>query len=142
MSRTVAAVLIGLLLSTQACNPSGRSSDFERPSRATIPNGQPNLVGPDEPLTIAEARAQKPGSAFLVCGSVVLIGRAAEMCDALAESFPPQCPDGLQLEGLDDSDLPGSAHEAQGVAWATGVLLQVRRTENGLIRRHIRTSSS
>jgi hypothetical protein len=45
------------------------------------------------------------------------------LCDAIAESFPPQCGgERITVEGLDLAGIAG-LQEANGVRWAEGVTL-------------------
>ena len=45
------------------------------------------------------------------------------LCDAIAESFPPQCGgDRIAVDGLDLATVAG-LQEANGVQWAEGVVL-------------------
>ncbi len=57
------------------------------------------------------------GALFVNADGTVLL------CDAIAESFPPQCAgDRIAVEGLLTSDIP-DLQEANGVRWAEGVAL-------------------
>ena len=57
------------------------------------------------------------GALFVAADGTVLI------CDAIAESFPPQCGGPrVAVEGLDLDDVEG-LEEANGVRWAEGVTL-------------------
>ena len=57
------------------------------------------------------------GALFVAADGTVLI------CDAIAESFPPQCGGArMAVEGLDLDDVEG-LEEANGVRWAEGVTL-------------------
>ncbi len=75
-------------------------------------------------ITIAEALGSGGGQPLLVNGALFVDPEEGVLlCDAVAESFPPQC-GGLRLEvrGLDLGALPG-LEEANGVRWAEQVQL-------------------
>ena len=81
-----------------------------------------SAVGPG--VSIEEAIGNGGGEPLLVNGAVFVDpdGRVL-LCDAIAESFPPQC-GGMRLEvrGLDLSSLP-DLEQANGVRWAEQVQL-------------------
>lgn len=68
-------------------------------------------------LTVAEARSSKLDHPLLVNGFVVADGERVRLCEALAESYPPQCGGAfLEVRGLDVSSIPGIESE-QNVRW-------------------------
>lgn len=75
-------------------------------------------------IGIEEAIGNGGGEPLLINGALLVepTGRVL-LCDALAESFPPQC-GGMRLEvhGLDLASLP-DLQEANGVRWAEQVQL-------------------
>ena len=75
-------------------------------------------------ISIEEAIGNSGGEPLLVNGALVVDpnGRVL-LCDALAESFPPQCGGSrLEVRGLDLASLP-DVQEANGVRWAEQVQL-------------------
>jgi hypothetical protein len=79
-------------------------------------------VGPG--ISIEEAIGNGGGQPLLVNGALFVDPEGVVLlCDAIAESFPPQC-GGLRLEvrGLDLASLP-DLEEANGVRWAEQVQL-------------------
>jgi hypothetical protein len=82
-------------------------------------------------MTPAEARRVESGTSVVVTGYVYVEpdGRA-RVCDALAESFPPQCAGpALELVGLDADDIPSAQH-GSGVTWS-GQQVRVHGTTDG-----------
>jgi hypothetical protein len=74
-----------------------------------------------EALTVAEAVAQGEGH-VVVEGPLWAEGDDVRLCDAVAESFPPQCPSGyLQVRGLDLAAIEG-LQAASGVRWTDGAV--------------------
>ena len=76
-----------------------------------------------EPLTVSEVLVSDIGGVFAVQGLLFDDGSGPVLCEALAESFPPQC---------GGASLPVSGHEEvidvplimeQGVSWTDGVLV-------------------
>jgi len=68
-------------------------------------------------LSVSEARASRPGRTVLVSGFVVAEGDHVRLCEALAESYPPQCGGAfLEVRGLDVSAMPG-VETVQDVRW-------------------------
>lgn len=72
--------------------------DGEFPTAGEVPDAlppadpAPTSVGMIvDPLSIAEALAYEGSEVIAVQGFVVRVGDSAKLCDALAESFPPQC---------------------------------------------------
>jgi hypothetical protein len=70
----------------------------------------------NEALTVAEAVALGEGE-VTVRGPLWADGDDVRLCDAVAESCPPQCPSGyLKVRGLDLGTIDG-LNEASGVRW-------------------------
>lgn len=68
---------------------------------------------------MAEARASRLEGPLLVNGYVVVEGERVRLCEALAESYPPQCGGAfLEVRGLDVSSIPGIETE-RGVRWTS-----------------------
>ncbi len=97
---------------------------------ALPPSGEPVLVIADGPIegpgvTVADALDHQAtddivtvsGSLFVSADGTVLL------CDAIAESFPPQCGgERIRVEGLDLAAVPGLQTEGE-VGWAEAVTL-------------------
>ena len=123
------AALLALLLLLAACGTSGA---MPTPSDDGAAGGEPVLVivnGRDVPdgggISVAEAIGHQPtDDIVLVTGALfVLPDGSVTLCDAIAESFPPQCAGAsIGVEGLDLASVP-DLEEANGVRWAEGVTL-------------------
>ncbi|HEX2883232.1 MAG TPA: hypothetical protein VHQ42_01540 [Candidatus Limnocylindria bacterium] len=127
--RTALALVLVLVL--VACGPAADDPvDSDSSPMPSGPDGPaPVLVIVDgEPgdggISVAEAIGHQPtddivavtGSLFVAADGSVLV------CDAIAESFPPQCAGArLPVEGLDLGTL--ELEEANGVRWAERVTL-------------------
>ncbi len=71
--------------------------------------------GNQEPLTVSEALAAS--GEHPVSGHLVVTGESVRLCQALAESFPPQCGEAsIEIRGLDLLDIP-DLQTVQGVSW-------------------------
>jgi hypothetical protein len=117
--------LLASLLVLAACAaqpPAGTPSAPGDDSWAlVIVDGEPG----DSGITVAEAFEHGPtddivavtGALFVNADGTVLL------CDAIAESFPPQCGgERIAVEGLDLDTIAGLQEEG-GVRWAEGVTL-------------------
>lgn len=129
--RTVPLVLV-LALLLAACGMIGDAS------RSADPPAGGGGGGDGEPvLVIADGEPTEPGMSVadalghqatddLVTVSGALFANAdgtVYLCDAIAESFPPQCGgDRILIEGLDLDAVDGLQSEGD-VAWAEGVTL-------------------
>ena len=100
---------------------------------AVAPAGTPpaSAVGPG--ISIAEALASTLDEPLLVNGFLVVQGERAELCEALAESFPPQCGgDSLSVEGLDLDAFEGLSTE-QDTTWSEGPIQLLGEVEDGVL---------
>lgn len=69
-----------------------------------------------EALTVAEALARGEGE-VVVEGPLWADGADVRLCDAMAESYPPQCPSGyIKVRGLDLETIE-ALNEASGIHW-------------------------
>ena len=97
---------------------------------SSVPSGEPVLVIVDgEPgtagISVAEAIGHQPTDDIVAVTGALFAGRDGTVliCDAIAESFPPQCGGArMRVEGLDLASLPGLQTEGD-VSWAEGVTL-------------------
>lgn len=68
-------------------------------------------------ISVTQARAAGVERPLLVSGYVVAEGGRVRLCEALAESFPPQCGGpSLEVRGLDVASVPG-LEASDGVRW-------------------------
>ena len=127
MKRRVSIMLLLVLLTACASagdapttDPGSIGAGGDADGILTVAPG--TAIGPG--ISIEEAIGNGGAEPLLVNGALVVDpdGRAL-LCDALAESFPPQC-GGLRLEvrGLDLGSLP-DLEEANGVRWVEQVQL-------------------
>lgn len=74
-------------------------------------------IGAGPGISIEEAMASDLEGPLLVNGSLLAEGDEIRLCDALAESFPPQCAGPqLRVEGLNLDEVDGLVREGE-VAW-------------------------
>jgi hypothetical protein len=95
-------------------------------------DGSSRVGGPAKVVTVEEARTADIGERLRVRGALVLSPDGAALCDALAESHPPQCPLGLPVQGFDRTTLPPDASSAGRVTWVERLELVAERTQDGL----------
>ncbi len=88
--------------------------------------------GPADPVSFEEARGAEVGERLRVRGALVVEPGGASLCDGLAESYPPQCLNGLTLQGFDRGVLPPDASSSGGVTWVEQLELIAERTREGL----------
>lgn len=97
---------------------------------SSSPSGDPVLVIVDgDPgragISVAEAIGHQPTDDIVaVTGALFAAPDGTVMlCDAIAESFPPQCGgERMRVEGIDLASVPGLQTEGD-VSWAEGVTL-------------------
>ncbi len=69
------------------------------------------------PLSVKEALESSSGEPVVVEGGLLASGNVVQLCEALAESYPPQCSGArLEVQGLDLASL-SDVQTAQGVSW-------------------------
>ena len=95
-----------------------------------LPSADPVLVivdgaveGPG--MTVAEALGHQPTDDIVTVSGALFVDADGTvlLCDAIAESFPPQCGgERIRVEGLDVAAVPGLQTEGE-VSWAEGVTL-------------------
>ena len=121
--------VLAIVIVLAACGSDSGGSRSPEPSDGggtrepvlVIVDGEPG----DDGLTVAQAIEHQPtddivavtGALFANADGTVLL------CDAIAESFPPQCGGArIRVEGLDLDTIDGLQVEGE-VAWAEGVTL-------------------
>lgn len=121
--RAVSLALLLLLLLLAAC--AGAVATPQPPDDA-----DPVLVvadggGAGEGISVADALGhQATDDLVLVTGALFVdTDGTVRLCDAIAESFPPQCGgERIEVQGIDLSTVDG-LEEANGVRWADSVTL-------------------
>ncbi|MGH2401194.1 MAG: hypothetical protein ACRDE6_00650 [Candidatus Limnocylindria bacterium] len=84
-----------------------------------------NRGGGDAGMTVADALAHQATDDVVFVSGALFVDAGGDMllCDAIAESFPPQCGGSrLAVAGLEPSTIDG-LEEANGVRWAENVVL-------------------
>jgi hypothetical protein len=127
--RTSIILLLAIVLAACSAQGPDTSVDDDTPVSAA-PGTAPVLVIADgEPgdggLSVADALGhQATDDLVSVAGALfVNAGGGVLLCDAIAESFPPQCGGArIAVEGLDLSTIEG-LQEENGVRWAESVVL-------------------
>ena len=127
MKRIIGPALVLLLLVACASTGDAPTTDSGSVAGGPTADGILNIAagaagGPG--IGIEEAIGNGGGEPLLVNGALVIDPNSRVLlCEALAESFPPQC-GGLRLEvrGLDPAGIP-DMEEANGVRWAEQVQL-------------------
>ena len=126
------AALVGLLLLAVACD----DDDGDVAPAGTPPS---SAVGPG--ISIAEALGSTLDEPLLVNGFLVVQGDAAEFCETLAESFPPQCGgESLSVEGLDLDAFEGLTTE-QDTTWSDEPIQLLGEVEDGVLTTSARVSA-
>lgn len=128
--RTSIILLLAIVLA--ACSAPGpdTSVDVDTPPQSTAPGTEPVLVIADgEPgdggLSVADALGHQATDDLISVAGALFVDAdgGALLCDAIAESFPPQCGGArIAVEGLDLSTIEGLQDE-NGVRWAESVVL-------------------
>jgi hypothetical protein len=122
--RSFAPVLVSLLLAACAGLPSDapRSAPPGDAWSLVIVDGDP-ADGPG--LSVADALTHGPTDDIVSVSGALFVNAdgTVVMCDAIAESFPPQCGgERIVVEGLDLSTV-ADLQEDGGVRWAESVTL-------------------
>ncbi len=105
--------------------------DDEPRDGVTPPGASGMLVGGG--LTVPEALATDATGVIAVQGFYFDDGSGPRLCEALAESFPPQCGGAsLALGELGDFDL-GSLQRNQGITWSDDSIVILGELVNGVL---------
>ena len=125
-------IVVVLLLAACAAAPETPVDDDEPPAAAPTDGGtnadavlhieEGSAGGPG--ISVTEALAFAGGEPVLVNGALFISPDGEVLlCEAIAESFPPQCGGArLFVEGLDPESIP-DLEEANDVRWAESVQL-------------------
>jgi hypothetical protein len=122
--RSIAPILVALLvLAGCAAQAPGTTPPAADGGDLTlvIVDGEPQGTG----ISVADALGHGPTDDIVTVSGALFVDAdgIVRLCEAIAESFPPQC-GGLRItvEGLDLDDVVG-LQEANGVRWAEAVTL-------------------
>lgn len=106
-------------------------ADDEPRDGVTPPGMSGVLVGGG--LTVAEALATDATGVIAVAGFYFDDGSGPRLCEALAESFPPQCGGAsLALGNVDNVDL-GGLQSSQGTTWSDDSVVILGELANGVL---------
>lgn len=109
--------VLGLALAAVVAIACGNEGDRTPSDPGTNGSSSSAAMGPG--LTVAEAKSSTLDGPLLVNGFIVAFGDDVRLCDALAESFPPQCGgEYLEVAGLDVASLEGAQTEGD-TTWTT-----------------------
>lgn len=136
MPRRPFAGLIAIpILLLAACAAGGAPDDPTdsdgSPPATSDPGGDPVLViadggpGDGQGLSVADALSHRATDDLVTVGGALFVDAdgTVRLCDAIAESFPPQCGgERIEVEGLDLGTVPNLQTEGD-VSWAEGVTL-------------------
>ena len=101
------------------------------PPPSHAPGSDPVLVVTDPPaggdagMSVAEALTHQATDDLVSVSGALFVDAdgTARLCEAIAESFPPQCGgQRITVHGLDPATVP-DLQEANGVRWAESVVL-------------------
>jgi hypothetical protein len=120
-------LLLALIAFVAGCSgPDGADDGVDSDGTAdpvlVVADGQP---GAGRGLSVAEALTHGPTDDLVsVTGALfVAADGTVRLCDAIAESFPPQCGgERIVVTGLDLADVP-ALQEENGVRWAESATL-------------------
>ena len=117
-----APALLVLALVFAACDIGGApSSSSGGDPVLVIVEGEPGSAG----ISVAEAIGHGPTDDIVAVTGALFAGPGGTvmLCDAIAESFPPQCGgERIRVDGIDLASVPGLQTEGE-VSWAEGVTL-------------------
>ena len=119
--RSIPVILIALLL-LAACATSATPSASANAWTLVVADGAP---GDGPGMSIADALAHGPTDDLVSVSGALFVAPdgTVRLCDAIAESFPPQCGGAsIVVTGLDLSTV-ADLQEANGVRWVESVVL-------------------
>ncbi len=114
LRRTVLLVAV-LAVALAACGEQPGGTDGPAGGGGGPAGGQP---APGAALTVPEALESDATGEIAVRGSLLARAGRVQLCEALAQSYPPQCGGRfLLLDGFDPASVE-DANEEQGVRWS------------------------
>jgi len=131
--RTLLSILLLAVLAacTGQGGPDTPSDSDDTPPASVAPGDGPVLViadgdaGDGAGLSVADALTHGPTDDLVTVSGALFVDPdgTVHLCDAIAESFPPQCGgQRIEVTGLDLADV-AELQEEDGVRWAESVTL-------------------
>ena len=125
------ASLLAALLLVSACGGTdeGAARDERREGPASA------VPAPGGAVTVSQALGSKSDDILLVAGSLVVEGDEARLCEALAESYPPQCGGAsIAVDGLPAEEREKLMKIDDGrVEWSEGEVRLLGRVREGVL---------
>lgn len=124
--------LVALSVAFAACGGDDQGND----GSVNPPSGGPtSAIGPG--ISVAEALENSSGQPLLVNGFIVVTGGRTRLCEALLESFPPQCGGPrLDVQNLDLAtidDLMMGTLDSQAVSWTDQQIQLLGTVSDGVL---------
>jgi hypothetical protein len=114
--RCAVVAALGLTVMAVGCGSDGG----DRGSLPSLPN---------PPITVAQLVARSADTPITVAGFLHVDEGQARLCDAILESYPPQCgAPSVMLVGVNVDELDGTT-TAGGITWLEGAVFDVRRID-------------
>ena len=127
------AILLALILAAcAAARPDDRTDSDDTPPPSVGSGSAPVLAvakgnggGGDPGMSVADALAHQAADDLVFVTGALFVDAdgTVRLCDAIAESFPPQCGgERIEVQGLDLASI-ANLQDENGVQWAEGVIL-------------------
>ncbi|MFZ1490940.1 MAG: hypothetical protein WAS51_13450 [Ilumatobacteraceae bacterium] len=85
-----------------------------------------------EPITVQQLVERSADTPIAVRGLLIDDGGGPRFCDAILESYPPQCGEpSVELADIDVASVEGATTD-QGVSWKEAAVLTVQRAPDGV----------
>ena len=124
-----AAVVVGAVVLATACSSDGDEDGANDGGGVAEPTSSASGPG----ISVGEALASDLDQPLLVNGFLVASGDGVRLCEALAESYPPQCGgESLTVEGLDLASRDDLSEEG-GVSWTDQPVQLLGDVEGGVL---------
>ncbi len=89
--------------------------------------------GPAGAISVQEAMTRPEDRTLQVVGGLLWDGKEMLICDAIAESSPPQCMQGMTLQGWDPAQIPPGTPTTGGVQVVDRAEVTVHRSGDVLV---------
>jgi inhibitor of cysteine peptidase len=107
---------------------SGVPADAGGPSEGDEP--QSTIPDDEDALSVGQVMTEQPAGEIIVSGLLFDDGSGLVLCEALAESFPPQCP-GEALVIANPEDVVADFTQSGSVRWTDRVIVLMGELKNG-----------